>query len=181
MNTFDNAKASRGLHLLFLSEIVILVGAFLSALILGLIVSVAGYVLSIYSLYLLSSVSSPYQHAFYCSIAGLVVSLLSFLLGGLAGILGNVLSLLIVYFVCTATSELLVAAGHADLAERGISVWKMYLVCTIVSIACGLLAMIPVLGMLALPISLVLLIAMVAAYVLFLSFLNKASGRLQAS
>ncbi|MFR3992215.1 MAG: hypothetical protein ACLTY5_06660 [Angelakisella sp.] len=90
-------------------------------------------------------------------IAGLVTNLAASLVSafagteGVAGICSNILSmaddilsLASLYFVCITTNRLLKETAAAEnLIDRGIVVWKLNVVCTVILLVCYLLRMIP--------------------------------------
>ena len=98
-----------------------------------------------------------YRIAFNMIIASLVTDLSTNLVSayagteGFAGICGNilsiatdVLSLASLYFVCITTNRLLKETAAAEnLIDRGIVVWKLNVVCTVILLVCYLLRMIP--------------------------------------
>lgn len=94
-----------------------------------------------------------YRTAFNMVIAGLVTNLAASLVSafagteGVAGICSNilsiatdVLSLASLYFVCITTNRLLKETAAAEnLIDRGIVVWKLNVVCTVILLVCYLL------------------------------------------
>lgn len=181
--------AGKGLKYLFLAQILSLVAIVLAIIpIVGWIASVVlifvGAVLEFVGPYTARNAHPNFQNAFYAAIAGLAVSVLSaFLpsegfLGGLVNIVTTLISFAIVYFVCTASEPLLDAKGDGELAQRAVTIWKLYAGCTLVSIVCTLVSWIPLLNILAAIANVVASVVQLVAYVLLIIFYYKASKSL---
>ena len=117
-----------------------------------------------------------------CKIAALVLAA-----NFIAGLLGegflrfaleaaaSVLNLLMVYSVCTTTSNLLHSIGQEELSQRGGTVVKIYTACTAISIVCGVLGIIPIINIAAALVNGISSLVMVVGYVMYLLFLNGSS------
>lgn len=131
-------NAADGLKLMFYAQIIVIVGAVLSLVpVLGSVIVIVGSIVSLVGLYKTQADDSGYQMAFYVTIASIVVGVIknfagNGIFGSLVGIVNTVLNLAIIYYVCTTTSNLLHSVGNEALANRGITVWKIYLVVTII-------------------------------------------------
>ena len=137
-----------------------------------------------------------YRTAFNMVIAGLVTNLAASLVSafagteGVAGICSNilsiatdVLSLASLYFVCITTNKLLKNIGaDGRITDRGVVVWKINVICTIVEVVCTLLALIPSasLQLLATVVTLVTAIAQIVGSILYILYLRDATTALKS-
>ena len=137
-----------------------------------------------------------YRTAFNMVIAGLVTNLAASLVSayagaeGFAGICSNilsiatdVLSLASLYFVCITTNKLLKNIGaDGRITDRGVVVWKINVICTIVEVVCTLLALIPSasLQLLATVVTLVTAIAQIVGSILYILYLRDATTALKS-
>ena len=137
-----------------------------------------------------------YRIAFNMIIASLVTDLSTNLVSayagteGFAGICGNilsiatdVLSLASLYFVCITTNRLLKETAAAEnLIDRGIVVWKLNVVCTVILLVCYLLQMIPgnIAAIIAGYLAIFALIAQIVGNVLYILYLRNAYRALEA-
>ena len=137
-----------------------------------------------------------YRIAFNMIIASLVTDLSTNLASayagteGFAGICGNilsiatdVLSLASLYFVCITTNRLLKETAAAEnLIDRGIVVWKLNVVCTVILLVCYLLQMIPgnIAAIIAGYLAIFALIAQIVGNVLYILYLHNAYRALEA-
>lgn len=96
------------------------------------------------------------------------------LLGSLLSIISTIISLAIIYFVCSTTGNLLLSQGESALAQRGQTVWTINLVCAIVSVVLSLLMWIPLLNILAVVGVIVVMIAELVGYILYMMFLSSS-------
>ena len=136
-----------------------------------------------------------YRTAFNLVIIGLVTNLAASLVSafagteGVAGICSNilsiatdVLSLASLYFVCITTNRLLKAAAE-NLIDRGIVVWKLNVVCTVILLVCYLLRMIPgnIAAIIAGYLAIFAVIAQIIGTVLYILYLRNAYRALEAA
>lgn len=137
-----------------------------------------------------------YRTAFNLVIIGLVTNLAASLVSayagteGIAGICGNILSmaddilsLASLYFVCITTNRLLKETAAAEnLIDRGIVVWKLNVVCTVILLVCYLLRMIPgnIAAIIAGYLAIFALIAQIVGNVLYILYLHNAYRALEA-
>lgn len=141
----------------------------------GSILAIIGLVLEVVALYGAGKLDRGYHTAFILTIVNIVLSVLELFAGdgvfaSLVGIVSSVISLGILYFVITTTCKHLEASGSAEVAQKGMNVWKINLICTIASVVLILLAFVPVLAAL---LGIVIAIVQIVAYVLYLIFLYK--------
>ena len=136
-----------------------------------------------------------YRTAFNMVIAGLVTNMAASLVSayagaeGFAGICSNilsiatdVLSLASLYFVCITTNRLLKETAAAEnLIDRGIVVWKLNVVCTVI-LVCYLLRMIPgnIAAIIAGYLAIFAVIAQIIGTVLYILYLHNAYRALEA-
>lgn len=185
------ALAGKGLWFLFLAQILALVAiviAFIPILggIVALVLSIVIFVFELYGPYVARNSHDNFKNAFYASIVAIVVGILAGIfdegfLGGLTDILSSIVSFCITYFVCTAAGELLAEKGDAEQATRANLIWKMYAVCTVVSILCTLTSWIPVLNILMGVAAVISGIVGLVAGILLIIFYYKASESLKAA
>lgn len=138
-----------------------------------------------------------YRTAFNLVIIGLVTNLAASLVSayagteGIAGICGNILSmaddilsLASLYFVCITTNRLLKETAAAEnLIDRGIVVWKLNVVCTVILLVCYLLRMIPgnIAVIIAGYLAIFAVIAQIVGNVLYILYLHNAYRALEAA
>ena len=138
-----------------------------------------------------------YRTAFNMVIAGLVTNLAASLVSayagaeGFAGICSNilsiatdVLSLASLYFVCITTNRLLKETAAAkNLIDRGIVVWKLNVVCTVILLVCYLLRMIPgnIAAIITGYLAIFAVIAQIIGTVLYILYLRNAYRALEAA
>ena len=79
-----------------------------------------------------------------------------------------------VYLICTAAREILTVNGYATLADKGVTVWKIFLVTSAAMIVFMLLALVPVLLIVAGILVIGTVIAMLVGAILYMIFLYKA-------
>lgn len=138
-----------------------------------------------------------YRTAFNMVIAGLVTNLAASLVSAYAGTEGvagicstilsiatDVLSLASLYFVCITTNRLLKEVAAAEnLIDRGIVVWKLNVVCTVILLVCYLLRMIPgnIAVIIAGYLAIFAVIAQIIGTVLYILYLRNAYRALEAA
>lgn len=181
--TYPNAAA--GLKTVYQSQIVGLVASVLLFIPLVNILAVAALLVA-FVLYLIginqcARQDDGYKTAFTLVIVNLVVNLLGNFIPGVIGtilsLVGDVLTLAALYFVCITTNRLLGnLSAPQQVIDRGVVVWKINVICTIVAVVCTLLSMIPVnsLQLLASIVSLIAAIAQIVGTVLYVLFLRDA-------
>lgn len=182
MNRYPNAAG--GLTLMFYGQIVTIIGMFLAWVpLIGALTALAGGVLYLVGLYKAGPDDEGYRTAFMVSIVSIVVNVVSSFVGEgfmatLTSIVSSVLSLAVIYFVCVTTSNLLHSVDQEALSDRGLTVWKINLVCTVVTVAVALLAYVPLLNILAAIAAVLILIVELVGYIMYLMFLNSSSKAL---
>lgn len=178
-------EVGRGLHLVFLGQIVSIVAVVLTIIpIVGAVAALVGLGMGLYGLYIASRAVDSYNTALYCTVGGIVLSLFSaFADSAIVGIIGSLLNLAIIYCVCTVTAGILDGLGGAeahDAANRGMQVWKINLGCTIVSVICSALAIIPIINLLAGLAAVITAVVALVGGILYLIFLHRSSQVLMA-
>ena len=169
------AIAGSGLEKMFCGQILTIFGIIP---LIGWIAAIAGMVLFLVGLHEAAGADEGYRAAFYVEIAMLALSVLNLFLGVL-GIFTSALSLVTVYLVCSTTSSLLSAKGVLAAAARGQLVWKIYVVCAVVSIICSILLIFQLLNVLGLVIAVPNAIASLVGSILYMVFLYQASRSLR--
>lgn len=172
MNRYPNA--AEGLKLVFYSQIVSIIAVLFSWIpVVGVILVLVAGVLNLVGLNKAADDDGGYRTAFQLTIVRIIVNLVGiFVLETLLSQVASILSLAILYFVCMTTVNLLRGDGDSKLADRGELVWKINLVCTVVSVALYVLAFIPVLNVLAAIAAVVIAIVSLVGAILYLMFLN---------
>lgn len=181
---YQYPNAANGLKLMFIGQILAIVGVLLIWVpLVGSLIVIAGGVVEILGLYKASGDDESYRTALMFIAISVVVNLIAgFLepgiLTSLLSVVATILSLLAVIQVCTTTSNLLHSVGNEALSQRGSTVIKLYVVCTVVSLACSVLGVIPIVNIVAGLVSIVAAIAQLVGYVLYLMFLYSSSKAL---
>lgn len=188
METYQNAGP--GLRKMFIAEVGTIVCTVLMFIpIVNILAAIGALVFMIISLLGLNAAGQDIEGcktAFTFTIVNLIVNVLSSFLknvaviGTILSIAQGIISLLIIYYVCTSVSEVMNKTGHADVAQQGDTIWKINLVCYIVEIAITVLALIPVLDILAGIAGVVIGIVSLVAGILYMIFLNKSAQALGA-
>lgn len=179
MQNYPNAAG--GLKLLFIAEILAIIGAVLGLVpVVGSVLAIISLILVLVGLYKAGADDQAYKTAFIIGIVNLVVGIVSAFFGSgvfatILTIVSAVLDLAVVYYVINTTGNLARSMGHDELSAKGNTVWKLYLICAVASIVIALLSFVPVL---AAALAIVLAIVQIVAYILYLIFLNKASKAL---
>lgn len=174
--------AGKGLMFLFIAQILVL-GSIIPFI--GIFVALAALVLSLYAFYTLSSAGEQYKNAFTLTIIVLVISIVKIFAGdgflsAILDIATSVINLIVVFYVCNGTADLL--RGIDDgLVNRAGLIWKMYMICTVVMIICEFLVLIPIINIIAGLTAIVILIVQFVASILYLIFLWSSQKVLQSS
>lgn len=194
-------SAASGLKTMFLAQILTIVGGviailggILAAVTLGLLsvvvvlaslLVIAAGILEIWGLYKAGADDEGYRGALIFAVIsvvlGVVVNLITkdgSILRSLASLVQTVLNFLVVNAVCQTTSNLLHSMGKDYLAERGNTVSRLYLICTVITVVCTLVGAIPIINVLAGLAGIVGGIITIVGYVLYLGFLNSGSKEL---
>ena len=187
MGNYPNAGA--GLKKMFIAEVGTIICAVLMIIpivnILAAIGALVFLIISMVGLYGAGKDIAGCKTAFTITIISMVVSIVAAFfktgfLNALFTIASAVLSLLVVYYVCTSVAEVMNQIGAADVAQKGLTVWKINLVCTIISVVATLIALIPLIGAVGTVINVVIAIVEVVAGILYMIFLNKSYQALGA-
>ncbi len=187
MKNYPNA--ANGLHLMFIAEVLAVVGAILMLIpiinLIGSILAIIALVMMLVGLNKAGADDQGYRTAFMLSIVNLVVSIIGAFvstgaIGGILDIVSTILNLAVVYYVITTTSNLARSIGNEELPRKGHTVWTLYIVCAIISVICAILAMIPSLVIIAIAgiIAIIVAIIQIIAYILYMIFLSNGSKAL---
>lgn len=173
-------EVSKGLYYLFAGEIISL---FSFIPLIGVVVSLVGYAIMVYGLYLLMNQHPDYKNAFIIEIAAMVVSILEAIFsenafGTFLNFVTIVLSFLLVFFICRGTAAMLDGIS-TELVARAQLIWKAYLVCTAVLLVAAVLLMIPILNLLGVVLAFIFVIVQLIAGIFFLIFIYKSYKVLQ--
>ena len=187
MGNYQNAGA--GLKKMFIAEVGLIVCTVLLLIpiinILAAIGTLVFAIISMVGLYGAGKDIEGCKNAFTITMIGIVVKVFGSLvkkgvLGVLFAIASDVLSFLVVYYVCTSVAEVMTAMGASDIAQKGITVWKINLVCTVISAVASIIGLIPLIGLVSTVINLVISIVGIVAGIIYMIFLNKSYQALGA-
>ena len=168
----------KGLRFVFFGEVVAIIALFLSRLsIIGAILSALAQVLVLVGLYTAGKANPGLRTAFLVAMVNLVVAVITIFLP-FATALSTLLKAVEVYFICSRTAELLTEKENKRLASRGQKLWKVYVGCVVVAMACMALSQVPVLGLIAAVVIAVAAVVMVVAYIIYLMFLFQSQEAL---
>ena len=178
----DNLLAGRGLRLMFVSQLLALIGGLMREGILVGILNLAAVIMGIGALNVAAPSHPYFSRAFWLNIVRLVLTGLTIFSGayeltGLAivfSMVGLALDAYIVYLVCTAAGQILILNGYATLAAKGATVWKVNLFCTIALACFMVMALEPILLILAGVLVIGTAIATLVGSILYLKFLSNA-------
>lgn len=174
-------NAAQGLRLMFLGRMVMIAGLLVSWVpFVGSLLMIASPVLELVGIYKAGDDDENYRGALVFAALVLAANFIAGLLG--EGFLrfaleaaASVLNLLMVYSVCTTTSNLLHSVGQEALSQRGRDIIKIYTACVAVSLVCTVLGVIPIVNIAAALVSGLSSLVLLAGYVMYLLFLNGSS------
>lgn len=187
------ALAGKGLWYLFLAAILNLASGVVGIVpLLGgaasKILSVAAFALTLYGPWSAREAHPNFLNAFYTTVAGTVLNVVdwfipeeSAFLSLVVGAVAIVVSVLGVYFICSASRDLLREKGDQSLANRADLIWKLVAGCSAVVLASLLVVWIPGVNLLAGVASLVAAIVLIVAGILEILFYYKAANSLKAA
>lgn len=185
MNNYVNAGT--GLKKVYIAEVGTLVCTILAFIpiinILAAVAALVFVVISLVGLYQAGKDIPGCKTAFILTIVSSVCSLLGYfggIISTLISIVTTVLSFLVMYYVCTSVAEVMNSIQQPDIAQRGQTVWKISLGCSIASVVFQLLVLIPGFAIIATIASVVVAIISIVNVVLFMLFLGKSSAALGA-
>lgn len=180
-----NTNISGGMKKMFIAQIgaicctVIAIIPIIGTLI-GGIGAIVFAVISLIGLWAIGQEVPECKTAFILTIVNAVLSLLTWIpvIGNIIDLASTIVSFLIMYLVCTSLSKVLSNAGAADVAKSADLIWKLELVCTILSLIITVLTWVPVIkilaGILAIPVA----IFTIVVGIFYLIFLYKGSNAL---
>lgn len=177
-------KAAEGLRLMFIGQVLTIVGALLIWIpLVGALLAIAGSAAGLVGIYKAGDDDENYRGALVFAALVLVLNLVAGFLNegmlqSLLNMASEVCNLLMVYSVCNTTSNLLHSVGNEPLSQRGRTVIKIYAACTVISVVCGVLSIIPIINIAAALVSVVAALVLLVGYVMYLLFLNGSSKAL---
>ena len=176
-------NATHGLERVYQSQVIALVAAVLMIIpVINMLAAIALIVSLV--LYMIGINEAGKETAFTLIIVQLVISVLNSLIGGVIfDLVNEALALAVLYFVCITTNKLLKNIGaDGRITDRGVVVWKINVICTIVELVCTLLALIPSasLQLLAAVVTLVTAIAQIVGSILYILYLRDATTALKS-
>lgn len=171
----DRDKVKSGIGLLFWGNIVAL---FTFVPVLGVIALIVGTVMEILGIWKLRDQEENYSTAFLLLIIGFVVGLVAQgdgMFGTVMSWLKSLVSCATTYLICTGCSNC-VAPLSTETADYCISVRSWYVICMIISLAVSIVSVIPLIGILAVPAAIVVVILQIIASIRYLIMLWKCNG-----
>ena len=176
-------NAGKGLKTMFTAEIgaivsaVIMIIPFIGAVVGGIGVIVFS-ILSVYGLYVAGKDFEGLRNAFLLTIVSVILSLLAFIppIKGFISILSSIISLMVVYFVCNSLKDALVGMGKSDIAGLGQTVWTITLICTVLDVILSIIALIPIIGIVAKFLLFFVGIGSLVGSIMYLVYLYKCSN-----
>lgn len=186
MNMEERRIAGKGLYYLFLGQILPLLAQLLVVIpIIGILALFAVAAFSLYGFYTLSKANEGYKTAFLLMIGNLAVQFVSVYFASGIGFFATAcdfvtmfLNAMVIYYVCNTTSALLQGCDSV-VADMGQKVWKGVILFTAIDMVCIVLSQVPLIGMLALVISVVVWIAQLIVSILYIIFLWKSQKALR--
>ncbi len=178
MKKYPNAVA--GLKLVLLGELAGIVGSVLGLIhvldLVAAIIILLGGIAILLGLFKASADDEGYRTALMLSLANIVIAFVGNVLKShtasvVLGIVATVIQLGVIFFVCNTTSNLLHSANQEAVSKLGTLIWKVNVLCVVAAVIINVLSVIPVLRLLAIPLSILLVVVQLvadAAYILFL-------------
>lgn len=183
MGTYSHA--ANGLKKVFMAQIISIIAAVLAVIpslgIIGMIGAIFCLILTVIGLNEASMDHSGFRTALILSVVNIIISLFTSGNGWLSAIMSvvsSILSLSSLYYVCHTASYLLRNLGEETIASNGETVWNINLLCTFAAIICNILAIIPLINILAGLASVIIVIASLVAGIMYMIFLNNCSKAL---
>lgn len=181
MNRQGYDAIGKGLWLLFWGGVLSVIGSFIPNL--EGILALGALALDLLGLNAAGREDSGYRTAFFLTLANLAVQFLSGVLSvlaegplwTLANLASVALSCLCIYYVCATTARLL-DSRDAALARRGELVWKITAGSFGVLAVCAVLALVPLINLLAGLTAIAVALAQTVTLAVYLIFLYQASG-----
>mgnify|MGYP006951840365 CR=1 FL=1 len=178
----DNLLAGRGLRLMFISQLLALIGGLMGESVLAGLLSLVAIIMGIGALNVAAPSHPYFGRAFWLNIVRLVLTGLTIFSGAyeltvlviVFSIASLALEAYIVYLVCTAAGQILTVNGYATLAYKGAVVWKIHLCCTVALACFTVMALVPLLLILAGVLVIGTAIAALVGSILYLKFLSNA-------
>ena len=176
---YSQSAVSKGLALLFAGQII---GLFTIIPFGSGILPRVSFSVTIIGFYALSKVNHDYNNAFALVIANLVIGILMLIfssgfLNDVLSIVSTIIDFLVVYLVCNTTAGYLSGVNERLVSRAGF-IWRMYLICMIVILACTVLAMIPFMYLIAGVIIVITAIVQLVASILYIIFLYQSQKAL---
>ena len=174
-------NAANGLRLMFVGQILMIVGVLLAWVpLVGALLIIAAPIVELVGVYKAGADDENYRGTLVFVALVLMVNFISGFkgegfLGSILDMVSEVLNLMVVFSVCSTTSNLLHSIGQEALSQRGGTVTKIYTACTAISIVCGVLGIIPIINIAAALVNGISGLVMVVGYVMYLLFLNSSS------
>ncbi|MGN0656147.1 MAG: hypothetical protein ACI4KR_05090 [Ruminiclostridium sp.] len=187
-------NAAKGLKMMFWAEIASIIAVVFTVIpligIIGYLAAIACGVISIVGVYTAGKDNEGYKKAFMFTIISLIGSVigacLAFIpvvgtiLASLISIACSILDLLVTYYIITTSANILRGIGANAIADKGMNVWKIVMICTIAGVIISLLSIIPIISIIAGVLGIFVGIAELVAAILYLIFLYNSYKALGA-
>lgn len=172
----NRSTVGKGMYFMFIGAIIEL---FSFIPLVGWIILLASAAVSLYGLVIAGKGHENFKFALYCTVVNMVIAVINhFISSTILSIAAMILSMMVIYFVCSAAAALLIGLDDKQ-SEMGTRIWKLYLICTLIMIICDLL--IWMLPLIAGTIMVLVGIVGLIATILYLIFLYQAQKVLQAA
>lgn len=188
MEQFQNA--AQGLKKMFIAQVGVIICTVIALIpvidVVGVIGSIVFSIISLVGLNQAGKDIGGCKSAFTFTIAQIIVNAISnFFDDGIVksifSIAVTILSLMIIYLVCNSVSSVLSGIGYQDIADKGMTVWKINVICCIISVIVDIITLLPFIGpVLAVIGAVIIAIISVVGEILYMIFLNSSSKALGA-
>lgn len=181
-------NAGKGLQMMFIAAVgsvvctfLILISVIPFIMNVALLAMLAFGVLSAVGLYFAATDIAGCKTALILTIAGVVIDVVGQLvslpkaLTELLSIVSSVMSIVCVYCICMSLAGVMKSVKRSDLAQRGKTVWIVYLVTNTIGLALSVLVSILAYHFLGVLVALLILIPIVIASVMYLAYIYQCS------
>lgn len=151
----------------------------------GLILSFVAGIMKIVALAKNSKENAGYKNAMILVLVNIALSFVTMFLTNagnvvleITGALVMIVDLFVVYFIITATDEFLREKGNTVVADEGIAVRKLYIICTAIMVVGSLAGLVPFLSGVVSIVTLVVSIVQLVALFKFIGFLGHSANAL---
>lgn len=188
------SNAAKGLKMMFWAQIVSIFAAIFSAIpligVIGYYGTVVCYVITIAGVYVAGKDDEGFKKAFILTIISLVSSLVAVIfsfipfvggvLSSIVSVLTSILGLIVKFYIITTIAGVLRKIGANDVADRGRTVWRIVMLCTVARAIISLLILIPILNIIGALLAAIFAVVEIVGSILYLIYLYKSYKALGA-